>query len=185
MTDPYADFRDDDSPDKKSLDRLKILARQQSGAETAVAEAEAALKKAQEKERDYKERLIPEVMEELGMEEFTTSDGFHIKIEKKIRTSLSKENKPAGFAWLEKNGHGGLIKRQIGVAFNRDQQEAATKLLATLRKDYDVKQEMKVESSTLKAFVIAQLKAGTDLPLGVFGVHEQKFAKLSIKSPVS
>lgn len=174
----------DAAPATNDLVALSELARQMYEAEIAVAQKEEDLKKAQEILKALAERDIPELMSKVGMEEFTTTSGFKLKINNKVRASIPATDKERAFEWLEAHGFGGIIKRTIAVAFNRDQQEAATKLEEQLREqEYDVKRETKVESSTLTAFVKEQLKNNKDekFPKALFGAYEFKLAEIKPK----
>ena len=72
--------------------------------------------------------------------------------------------------WLEDQGHGGLIKRTVSVAFNRDQENEAVKLMDELSSEFSgVSQDHKVESATIRAFIREQLEEGVDFPMDMFG----------------
>lgn len=179
-TDQFADFRTDDAPTNEGMAKLDELIQELDQAETSVLEAEAVLKKAQDVRNTLVEHTIPEHMaDELGLEEVKTKDGLKVKITKTIRASMGK-HKSQALAWLEANGHGGLIKRTLSVAFNKDEQDEAARLAQSLREgNYDVAANMKVEAATLSAFVREQLEAGVDVPADVFGVFEQRKVKVT------
>jgi len=180
--DPFADFRVENKPGEEAFAKLDTLIQQLIKAEEEVEKAEETLKKAQAAKRQLEEYDLPEFMVSLGLEEFTSTAGLKVEVVKKIRASIG-DRKAKAFKWLTDNGHGGLIKRTVQVAFNTGQEEAAKKLLKELRErgvGVAVKQEMKVEAASLTAFVKAQLEAGSDIPQDTFGVFEQKFAKISL-----
>lgn len=179
--DPFASFRTDDAPTDDGMARLDELLDQLERAESDVVQAEMVLKQVQRARDTLAEQTIPEFMSDnLGLEEVKTKDGLKVKIKKTIRASMGKR-KSEGLAWLEKHGHGGLIKRTLSVAFDRDEQSNATALAQQLQEEYDVKQEMKVEASTLAAFVREQLEAGVDVPSDIFGIFEQR--KVQVTRP--
>jgi len=185
MSDVFADFRENEKPSEELFAKLDELVTKLMTAQKAVADAEDVLKKAQDAERTLREHDLPEFMDKLGMEEFTTKSGLKIKIKTKIRASIGNR-KVAAYAWLEKNGYGNLIKRTVKVAFNRDQGDEAEELMKTLRDDPEsrfagVAQDLKVEAATLTSFVKEQLEAGKDIPQDIFGVFEQKSAMIEIK----
>lgn len=126
------------------------------------AEAEVKRKKAQV---DHLEReRIPQIMDKLNLEEFATKT-HKIEIKEVVAANISKANQDEAFDWLDDNGHGGMIKRNVVVAFDRDQQEAVEELLTELRGDYPtVKQECKLNAQTLKAWVRQQLEEGETIP---------------------
>lgn len=150
-------------------------------AEAEVVAAQEALKAAQEKHRELSEQRIPELMETLGLEEFTTKSGRRVKIKTKIRASIAGARKHEAIQWLEENGHGSLIKRTVMVAFDRTQQSDAKNLLTSLRGKFaGVKEEIKVEPMTLTKFVNDILKEGKEIPCELFGVYHQRFTEVSL-----
>jgi len=179
MNDPYAQYREIERPAEAAHAQLDALVMQMQEAESDVAQAEMVLKQAQERHRDICERQIPELMDEMGLLEFKNRDGLHVKIERKIRASIPAALRPAAYAWLEDNGFGGMLKRTVSVAFNRDEADAARELVGQLDGKFaGVKEDCKVEPSTLSAFVREQLEQGSELPLELFGVFEQRIAKV-------
>ena len=184
MTDPYADFREVQKPGDAAFARLEELVRDLQSADGAVTTAEDELKKAQEVQRDLAERQIPEFMAELGQKQLvlTNLGGITVTVDSKIRASIPANQKIQAMRWLEENGHAALIKRTISIGFSRFEQDQATELMQELTGKFNnLKQDMKVEPSTLTAFVREQLEAGEPVPSEMFGVFEQKFVK--IKQP--
>lgn len=166
---------------ENELTELSKLAEAQHAAEVKVDRIEADLKIAQEELRVIAEKKIPEKMEALGLSTYSTNTGIHVKIAEKIRASLAVENRPKGYAWLEENGFGGMIKSQAVIAFKRDQLEEANEFVDALRKAGKLANlERKVEPATLTAFVKEQLSQGKELPLEVFGVFRQRIAKVEV-----
>lgn len=184
MTTPnydYSEFVGAGHNSENELGEVAVLAKAQYAAEQKVERLEEELKKATEELRVIAERKLPEKMESLGLSNFSTSDGLHVKISEKIRASLAVENRPKGFAWLEENGFGGMIKSQVVVPYKRDKLDEANKFVDSLRSSGQLANlERKVEPATLTAFVKEQLSQGKELPLEVFGVFRQRIAKVEI-----
>ncbi len=171
----------DVSPDeaKGDLARLSKLADDLKAAQAEVARIESTLKAAQKRVQDLEEIQIPELMEGLGIESFRTSSGFEIEIAKNVHVSITNENKPAAFRWLDEHGHGGMIKRSVVVAFNRDQEDDAKALQDDLAKKFPgVRQDLNVHPSTLKAWATRRLEEGEELPESIT-VHVVKAAKVA------
>jgi hypothetical protein len=165
------------SADEQALDKLNVLAEEQHLAEKEVLACEEALKAAQVKLRDIAEHKLPEYMDSLGLEIFKTKKGLMVNIKEKVRASISADNKPKAFSWMEGNGFGGLIKRTVIVGFGRDQSAQAKELTDKLKEEYPTTSfEQKVETSTLQAFVREQLAAGSDIPVDIFGVFRQRIS---------
>jgi len=73
-----------------------------------------------------------------------------------------------------------LIKRNISVAFSRDQEVIAHELEAQLGARFEnVRTDRKVEPSTLRSWIGEQLEAGAEVPLELFGAWEQRVARIS------
>jgi len=184
--DVFADFRADEAPKEAAFKRLDELVKLLTKAEADVVAAQAVLKQAQERVRQLDEFDIPEHMDSLGLTEFTNRAGIKIEAQSTIRASIG-DRKAQAFAWLMKNGHGGIIKRNVTVAFNTTQAEDAKALLKELEGRTNlnaagIKGEMKVEAASLTAFVRKQLKAGKQIPHDIFGIFDQRSTKITLPS---
>lgn len=159
---------------------LSDLATALNEAELDAARLEEQLAAAKAKVTDLAERQIPELMDSLGMKTFTTTAGFRVDVKRTIRASIPVARRDEAMRWLDNNGHSGLIKRSVLVAFDREQEKEARKLEEQLGNKFEnVKTELKVESSTLRAFIGEQLAAGVAIPLDLFGAWEQRIAKIT------
>lgn len=168
-----------------SLGILRSLATEQRDTEREIASLERDLVRAKDRLRDIAEVRLPEMMDALGVPEFSTSDGLKIKIKEVVRASMgsTEAEKGAALDWLEKNGHGRLIKRVLEVPFGAgaEQQDRARALQANLvERGLHATFERKVESSTLRAFIIEMLNDGRDIPLETFKVLRQRRAQVEL-----
>lgn len=152
-------------------------------AQADAAAAEAEFKARAALVRRYEEHLIPEAMREAGMQEFTTTAGYKVKIKSDVRASIPKAREHEAFAWLERHGHGGLIKRTLEIAFAMGEDEAAAELQEELReRELSVGARKKVESSSLRALLRRLLSdKGQPVPMDIFGASE--YDKAEVKSP--
>jgi hypothetical protein len=177
-TDPYAEFREQPSAEQLgSLSNLVALAVEQ---EAKVAAAEEVLERESLRLKELIERDIPKVMELAGTKMYKTSSGVTVDLKDILTASIPKDKREAAHKWLDEHGHGGLIKRTVFVAFTREQQEEAGKLVKELAEDFtNVGVETKVEPSTLTAFAKEQKEAGSPLPDDVFSIYEAKKAKIT------
>jgi len=177
-TSAYLEFIQPQSLGSGELSKLSQLAEKQAAAAAKVADLEAQLNAAREELRDIAERQVPELMDQIGIDEFKTTTGLKIKIEETIRASIPKAKAPLAFAWLKNNGHGALIKRVVSVAFGRGEDEKADELRQRLADEFEVDDNSSVHPSTLAAFVREKLRNGEEIPLDLFGVHRQRIAKI-------
>src|SRR6185312_4880719 len=111
----YTDFKEE-APTGQSLAAVSHLVEQIKGAEQELEAVGADLAKKQEGLRILTLQLS-KLMEELKLKEFTTTSNRKVVMAEEIDCGISEQNKPAAYKWLEDNGHGGIIKRNIGVAF--------------------------------------------------------------------
>lgn len=175
----YEQFRES-TASNSDLSRLSQLADQLNAAELSVAKLDEQLNAARARVQDLAERQIPELMDQLGMESFKTRNGFKIDVKRTVRASVPEARREEAWKWLDKNGHSGIIKRTVLVAFTREQEKEAKALQRELGKEFEnVKTDLKVEPSTLRAFIAEQLAAGASIPMDLFGAWVQRIAKIS------
>jgi hypothetical protein len=177
MSHDYSEYAKPQSED--ALARLSRLADQQLEAQRDLATAEADVKRAKKALADVAEVAIPELMEELGIEDFTTTSGVKISVKEKVRASIIAAQKAAAFRWLRENGHEALIKRKIEVQFGMGEDAQAQEALAALG-DLPVKDDSSVHAQTLAKFVRELLAEGKDVPEEMFSVHKQRVSNIKI-----
>lgn len=178
MTFDYSDHVT--APVEEQFARLNTLVIQLNDAELAVSKAETAVKVAKEQARDISERQLPELMDEMGLAEFVTSAGYKVKVKRSIHASILKARLQEAYDWLDANGHGGIIKRNVTVRFSKNQEDEARELVVQLGGQFpQVDEGMKIESATLRAFVREQLEAGEPIDQELFGIFERRTVQVS------
>lgn len=156
--------------------------------EKEIADAELALTALKTTHKEMSQREIPDLMARLGVESFKTKSGVSVKIKPDVYCSIKKENQNKAFEWLESTDNGGLIKREVSVAFAAGQDEQAHDFIASIEETYagNIKEDKWVEPQTLKAFVKKRLAAEEDgkvpedqrVPRDVFNVLPFQVAKI-------
>lgn len=174
----YSEYKQ--APAGGDLAALSKLAEELSEAQAQVEVLSAALEIAQKRVTDISEHQLPELMDAVGLETITTQSGLVVQMKNVVRASIPLARRGEAMEWLEQNGHGAMIKREVSVSFGRDQQDEAKKLMNDLSGEYDVKADSRVESSTLRAWVAEQLEAGNEVPQDLFGVFQQRQAKVAL-----
>lgn len=169
---------------KASSDKLVLLTdlvKEMEIAEADVLAAEAELKARKDRLRRITEHELPELMLELNQPILHTSNGRKITIKDVVRATLPEANRPRGHQWLISNGHAGIVKRTVEVAFAAVQQKEAEALLTEMVDEHgaNARQVMKVEPSTFTAWAKKRLAAGDELPRDIFEIREFKHAKIS------
>lgn len=129
--------------------------------------------------------VIPGLMASAGnISEFKTAAGASVTLKDELYASISAANQPAAFAWLEQQGHGGVIKDQFTVALGKgdratQQASALQKALESLGID-DYRRKRAVHPQTLQALLREQLAEGVDVPKETFGVYQVRRAKIKL-----
>lgn len=169
-------------PGDNALTQLTALAQEQADAEAEVARLQDELAKAQQRLRDVSEFKLPELMEELGMEEFKTRTGLKISVVEKLRGNLSKAKKPKAVEWLDEHGGAALVKRLFTIKFDKGEEAWAKKFAADLkRRKKPVRCEISedVSTNTFVAHCRRMLEEGEEVPLEELGIYRQRVAKVS------
>lgn len=177
----YSDYKDDNPIIGNNLmGALTDLSDQFEAAEEEVQRLELLLDEAKKNLKNLSEYEIPKLLE--GMEgKLSLPDGRTITITEKIRSSITSDHKPTAMRWLEDHGYGSLIKRRFIIEFGRDQADWVKEFEAQLeasKLSLNIKREHNVHWQTLDAFVREGLEQGEDIPLELFGVYRQRFAKI-------
>lgn len=166
-----------DSPDNETIDsadKLKYLTEMIAKLNTANQELAEAEKDVEEKKKVVQHLsgvVIPGIFEELGVKKISLLDGREVKIHSEWVGSISKENKMAAYSWLEENGHGALIKKDIEIKLKKGDDETAAKIREWLiaNKIMNFKEDSSVHYQTLKAFINEQKADGKEIPDELFG----------------
>jgi len=148
---------------------------------------EKELKSVQDRIRALRELDIPTLMLGVGLKEAHTTGDLHVKLREEVRASWPKEvaRRQKAVAWLDANGHGGLVKRTATIRFGVGEQELRDEYVKLLRKMPKVhsrlQEDHKVEPQTLLAF-LRSLRAegaeGAQQILDLCGGHVQNFAEV-------
>lgn len=129
------------------------------------------------------EMKMPEILMEIGIDEFKLATGEKLKLSTYYSASLSEENPLRGeaFEWLRKNNHDAIIKSTINGTFGKGEEKTADKIMKLLEKhapEIFVK-KVGVHPMTLKSFVKELCEAGTPPPAEPFKLFIGK--KVTIK----
>jgi hypothetical protein len=162
-----------------TLDDMTALARALVDADSAVEEAESALKHAKELARILREETIPSAMQELGIEKLELSTGQKITISQEVYASIPAAGKDEAHRWLENNGFGGLIKVGVTTQYGKGERAEALTLFNELHgRGLSAKLDESVHPQTLKAFLKEQISSGNNVPLELFGARPVWTAKI-------
>lgn len=179
---PVADYAGHGiEPRKGAIAELEARVRELASLERVLEglgeQAETAAKRA----RQLREDVIPRLMEDLENVDGVQAlpDGTRVEVEPKVYAKIPEETEEAAFAWLEANGYGEIIKRQIVVAFRTGQKKEAEALLEELRGRFAaVKKTSDVHSSTLGKWARDRLREGRPVDPSI-SVVQLKVAKIT------
>jgi uncharacterized protein YdcH (DUF465 family) len=151
-------------------------------AEKELAKAKAAHDAAKEALRVIVEVQLPGAMEKLGQKKCTTLKGRVIEIKDEMTHSLAADRKEDGLNWLEKNGQGGIIKRELTVTLVKGQEALASQVVTTIKAahpELDVTQDRNVAPATLKSILKVLMEKGVEVPMEIFKIN--RFKKAHVK----
>ena len=152
--------------------------------EDEVAELEDKLKAKKAEADDISSRVIPELLQEQGLQEIKLADGSKVSVKKEFRATLPKDNlrREAAYQWLRDQGLGDIIKNNVSVSFGRGEDNKAQQLLdLAVANGFTPQQKSDVAWNTLTALYEERVKAGLDMPSDVFSLWIKDKTKISRK----
>jgi len=158
------------------------LCEQYAQTEKAIDQADQLKKELTAMKEKLSYELIPQAMQELGLQTLELKTGEKIQIKPLLRVTPKVEDRPVVYQWLRDNGFGDLVKNIISASFGRGEDAKAENFKKEVEKlGLMPKQEEKVEPSTLRAFVNEQVveKGRDDLPLDKFGAFIGQQTKIT------
>lgn len=111
------------------------------------------------------EDALPDLFEELGVEQLKLDDGRTMTLSQIVQASILADKKQAAFKWLRDNKLGALVRTNIELDFGPgelDKAQAAIKLLRA--KKFNPQYQEAVNTQTLKALVRERLADGKKIP---------------------
>ncbi len=177
--DEYAEYRGNDHNLKRVL---TDLAEELDFAQKEVDNKKSELEDAQAHLKELSHRTIPEAADGLDGKFELEGTERQLIIEEIIRASIAEERKEPAIKWLDENGYGNLVKRQLIIEFNRDDEERYKSFVEHIKMfpgpNLVIKRTDSVHHATLTSWVREKLEAGVDLPVQIFGIFRGRVAKL-------
>jgi hypothetical protein len=145
--------------------------------------------------KDLTENRIPSLMQEVGLKELTTEQGFKVKLEPYVfgtvpsPSGIASEKDPvkraaliarrdAGLAWLRANGHADMIRHSFEVEFDPDQTEQADEFRSLLG-NIPFVEGCTVHHKTLSSLLQRLQSQGKTYPEEAFGACPRTVARFS------
>jgi hypothetical protein len=152
--------------------------------EDEIAELEDKLKAKKAEADDISSRVIPELLQEQGLQEIKLADGSKVSVKKEFRATLPKDDlrRESAYQWLRDQGLGDIIKNNVTVSFGRGEDNKAQQLLdLAVANGFQPQQKSDVAWNTLTALYEERVKAGLDMPSDVFSLWIKDKTKISRK----
>lgn len=166
-------------PDNKGLATLAELGREYAVELATQDELSKALQESKVKSQRLEEVAIPELMNQLGIDELKLKTGDTIKLQPVYGASVPDERKPAAWAWLRENDFGSLIKTTFKMSFGMGEEKEVEKAKVALdKKNIPYICIEDVHGSTLKSFVKERYEKGEKFPEAIFGAFTKTIARL-------
>ena len=167
-----------DPQDKKFIDQtmgtLGETVNRLLDQQALIVKLEEQIKEAKAVERGINQGEIPALMASLNFESITV-DGRKVAVKDSIQCAIPAPQRPNAYNWMDKNGHGSLIKTALSAKFNRGESDAAynaQKTLEAMGITADLAES--IHGGTLKAWAREELAQGHSLPSDYFKVHVVK-----------
>lgn len=175
-------------PSAEKIAKVMALVSEMKIAMIEADKAEVELKEKKTLVEQFQREKIPELMREMGLTELPLINGEKLVIDDKVNASIPKDRFEEAVKWLESHGEGGMVKRVVTVAFNRDQEKEAKALIEQLKPKFaGVKVDSWIEPPTLKAFATKRVKEPApkedeeEFPKELFGIFRFDEAKVKEK----
>mgnify|MGYP003537638207 FL=1 len=154
------------------LKKLAGLAKSLIEADSEVDRITEELKAATERARVIREETIPNIMLEQELKEIQLDSGEKLSVKQEVYCQIPAGGKEKAYQWLEKHGHGGIIKTEVTISYGKGElKKAATFTASLIQKGLDASLDQSVHASTLKAFIKEQIKNRKRIPLSIFGAR--------------
>ena len=175
-------------PSAENLEKLREAALELASVTASIEDYSEKLRKAQEREGELKRTILPDLFAAAGTDNIGLPEaGVDIRVKNYYKASISAEwpveKQSEAFAWLESEGHGGLIRVVVSVSFGKGEIEKARELQERIRKSpigntHPAEIKMGVPWQTLTSFVREQYEAGEQLPLETLGAVAGRIAEV-------
>ena len=176
LEDDLQDFEADKTDLESLSNSCKNLVRWLGIIETKEQE----LKDVKDQVKKLSEEIIPEAMQQLGLDQLKLDNGVKISVIDNVYAHISEAKKPDAYNWLRDNGLGSIIKNEIAVQFDKTQDSDAIALKDRLSGEgLPVTHKESIHPSTLKSTVKELVKKGIDVPDDTFNIYIGKKAKIN------
>lgn len=172
-------------PTENQLEKVRDAVRRARDIDFKMSELSEQQRALGAEKQEMLHRTLPDLFDEVGirgidLEAEGNMPGYDTEVRPYYHANIRDENAEAAFAWLEKEGHGDLIKTVITVELGRGERKLARAVESALKKlKVDYGRKLGVPWNTLTAFVKEQIEDhGTTPPLDLLGATVGRVVKL-------
>lgn len=173
----------------EKLARAREMATELVRLDALVETTETELSSLKEQRLELMRKGIPDLFESIGIDKIGVPSAsvdvvvapyYHAN----IASDWPEERRTAAFEWLEREGHGDIVKATLQVVFRRDELPLARELEELIRtawgsaNSHPPQIEMNVSWNTLTSLVREQAEAGEEIPLETLGATIGRQAKI-------
>lgn len=184
------------STDSNQLQKVVNMANAMIAKETTILNLQDQIATLQKEYDELAMEQLPDFMTNIGMKEFSLSNGNKVVIKPIIRGSIpsesaiDKERDPdaratkrdrfeRALAYLEKAKAGAMIKNVVQAELGKDSKALAKKVLMTLRKlNVEANLWRGVHPQTLNSWIRERIEAGSPVDMDLFQVFCGKRAEI-------
>jgi len=144
-----------------------------------IESAEKALAQLKAEERKIGQEEVPELMDNLGFTKIVLSTGETVTVADAVQCGIPAPQREAAYLWLDKHGHGALIKSAVTAKFARGEKDQAYDAVRALEAiGISPSLGESVHAGTLKAWAREELAQGHSLPADLFKIHVVRITKV-------
>lgn len=170
-----------DIVDNERLTQLNELIQKRKRLLEAKEKLDSEMKLVNEELLDIETRQIPDAMDNAGVAEFTTKDGFKVKV-KPFVSAIPANFKETAYQWFDDNGLSSIIKRNVSLKFDKKQSEQAALAMEKLEEmGFEPEQKLDIAYQTFQATVKELHEKGIMPPLHEWGVYFGRRASVAKK----
>ncbi len=171
-------------PNEDELSTIAELAEQQVDLEQRIKDAERNVQDLKAAYLQMRTESLPEAMKQVGLSEFTLSNGAKISVKDDLNCNIKAANKNPAYEWLREHGHGDIIKNDVLFSFGTGQDDAKQEAIDYAEEQdlpYSVKEA--IHAGTLNAWAKRQLEIEDPeqaIPEEIISVFRFSVAKVTL-----
>jgi len=161
------------------LSRLKDLVVQLQAAQAKVDELTQSLHEAEQSLRYLSDNVLPEFMDEVGLQGGLKVEGGTLELEDMLTVSVPAERREEVALWLKEIDQESVMKTLVTVVFGKGKEREAEELRTSLEQQALLAtKKIDINTSTLKSIVRRRLEEGKSVPMDTVGAHLVRRARV-------